>query len=258
MAAVEGRHWWYRTLHGLVLRAIRRHPRGRDLTLLDAGCGTGGLLQFLRNRGFRNVSGFDRSPEAVRLGRARGLEIILHDLRLLGQWRPPRSVDVLTAQDSLYFLSPTDQAAFLEQVWQVLAPGGWLILNLPAFPAFRGNHDRAVGIARRVTPADLPHLLPHARFECLERRWWPALLAPLIAGARLRQRRRLRRHPGLPPRSDLDLPWPPLNALCFGVTRLETRLPPFLPWGSSLFLVGRRKDAPAGSAAGPDPAPASA
>lgn len=242
MAAVQGRHWWYRCLHALVLGAVRRHARGgREAVVLDAGCGTGGLLCHLRDQGFRHLAGMDASPEAVRISRERGLEVAPGDLRELGAIRPAGSVDVLTATDSLYFLAPAEQAAFLEAAWGLLRPGGLLVLNLPAFPSFAGLHDRCVGIPRRVTPADIPALLPPVRFELLERRCWPALLAPVVAAVRLAQRRRIRRNPGLVPRSDLALPPAPLNALLLAVTRTELALPPGLPWGSSLFLAGRKR-----------------
>lgn len=242
MAAVECRHWWYRSLHALVLRAVRRHaPGGDEAVLLDAGCGTGGLLGRLRDEGFRRAAGFDVSPEAVRIARERGLDVVRGDLRQLDGLRPAGSVGVLTALDSLYFLAPEEQAVWVEAAWRMLVPGGLLILNLPAFPAFAGRHDRCVGIPRRVTLADVPVLVPPARFELVERRCWPALLSPAVAAVRLAQRRRLRRHPDLPPRSDLALSPGPLNGLLRAVTWVELALPPGWPWASSLFLVGRKR-----------------
>lgn len=242
MAAVEDRHWWYRSLHLLTLRAVQRHhPRGLEAILLDAGCGTGGLLRFLRGRGMPRVSGFDRSPEAVGLGRARGLPVTPGDLRELARSCAAGSVDVVTSADTLYFLEPAEQRAFVQQAWTVLSPGGLLVLNLPAFPAFRGSHDLRVGIRWRVTPADLPRLLADGLFDILERRCWPGLLAPAVLAVRAAQRRRLAREPGSAARSDVALPPVFLNGLFYWLTRLEIALPPCLPRASSLFLVGRRR-----------------
>jgi len=55
-------------------------PADRNAPILDAGCGEGNLLAFLRAKGYANLSGFDLSPECVRLCRERGLEfVIAHD-----------------------------------------------------------------------------------------------------------------------------------------------------------------------------------
>ena len=47
MDAVEDRMWWYRAMHARVIDAVRRRPGPAGRALLDAGCGTGGLLRRL-------------------------------------------------------------------------------------------------------------------------------------------------------------------------------------------------------------------
>ncbi len=47
MADVEDRMWWYRGLHDVVLAALDRWGPRPLPSLLDAGCGTGGLLRRL-------------------------------------------------------------------------------------------------------------------------------------------------------------------------------------------------------------------
>src|SRR6476620_11918251 len=46
MHAVEDRMWWYRGLRALVVQEMARTLAGRPLAgpVLDAGCGTGGML----------------------------------------------------------------------------------------------------------------------------------------------------------------------------------------------------------------------
>lgn len=47
MYRAEGLHWWYVSLHELILRHVRLEveKRGR-LAILDAGCGTGRLFWY--------------------------------------------------------------------------------------------------------------------------------------------------------------------------------------------------------------------
>lgn len=52
MRRVEDTHWWYRTLRQRVLRDLKRALRGRDTArILDDGCGTGGMLAYLKEKG---------------------------------------------------------------------------------------------------------------------------------------------------------------------------------------------------------------
>jgi trans-aconitate methyltransferase len=72
MARAEQSHWWYRGLRDLLTRCLRQpemaplpHPR-----VLDAGCGTGANLGFLRELLLPSyLGGFDSSEEAVAIAR---------------------------------------------------------------------------------------------------------------------------------------------------------------------------------------------
>ena len=67
MDAAEQRMWWYRALHARVIGALRRRP-GPAGTVLDAGCGTGGLLARMASLG-RPLAGLDFNPAAARARR---------------------------------------------------------------------------------------------------------------------------------------------------------------------------------------------
>lgn len=243
MAAVEGEHWWYRSLHALVAQALAAHPRGPEARVLDAGCGTGGLLRFLAERGFRRLSGFDVSPFAIEVCLARGLPVRQADLRDPGALPPPGALDAVVSTDTLYFFPPETQERIVRGWFETLAPGGMLILNLPALRCFRGLHDPAVGITRRFELADLGRLLLPAGFTPARVRFWPFLLSPGIYVTRLLQRCRLAAGP-VTPRSDTRLPPRWLNGLFGRITRFETSRLPAPPFGSSLFTVARKPSRP--------------
>ena len=65
---LEDSFWWYRGLHRLVLDALRDLPPS---AILDAGCGTGGLLSRISHR--HHTIGLDFSPHALSLAKERGL-----------------------------------------------------------------------------------------------------------------------------------------------------------------------------------------
>ena len=70
MAAVEDRHWWYGGMRAIAAALLDEVYAGRrDLCILDAGCGTGGNVVFLRRYG--SVAAVDLAPEAALFGRER-------------------------------------------------------------------------------------------------------------------------------------------------------------------------------------------
>ncbi len=239
MAEVEQRHWWYVALHHLVAEALTHHlPDGGDV--VDAGCGTGGLMLFLRDRGYQRLRGFDLSEDAVRHCRARDLDVAEDNLLNISSRYGSRSADAVVSNDTLYFLDQSERRRFVDGCHEVLRPEGVVIFNVPALDAFAGIHDLSVGIQSRFTRAALRDLLPPDRFKVLRETYWPFFLSPAVYLVRLAQRIRMKRTPGVEVRSDIDMPAGPINAFLGHLTRLENRLTRVKPWGSSLFVVAQR------------------
>jgi len=247
MYEVEDRHWWYVALHELVLAAIRRESQrlGRPLDVLDAGCGTGRLCQLLGREGHR-VVGCDRSDEALRLCRQRGLSDVfvadLNDLELA-----PDSFDVVTSMDVLYHVGIRDDVAVLHRLRRGLRPGGLLLLNLVALELLRSTHDVAVQTRERYTRRELCRRVRDAGLRVERASYRVALLFPLVATVRLASRLGPRAR-GSPEEIPSDVAQAPaaLNALLLGLMRLENRLLDrhALPIGSSLFLHARKPAEP--------------
>ena len=180
MARVEQKHWWYRALHHLVLDSIRTNTVGSDISIIDAGCGTGGLMLFLCQKGYTHVKGFDLSPHAVEICQKRGLSVEHCDLRNMAAHYPPTSADVIISNDTLCSLNGQEGASFMRQCFEVLLPGGFLILNVPALKAFRGIHDLSVGIQHRFSKSDLHQLIDPHQFRLIRKLYWPFFLSPCI------------------------------------------------------------------------------
>ncbi len=243
MFGVEQKLWWYVTLHRKILRQIESrfggfHP---DLNILDAACGTGGLLSVLKDRGYRHCSGFDYSPHAVSFSRKRGLDVEHGDLKNPDAFRPGEYYDVICCQDALYFLSDAEIIATLDIFRRRLRKGGIIIVNIHAFQAFAGTHDIAVGSTRRFTLADFRKYTAESRLQIVYQTYWPFLLSLPILLVRTWQRIRMRKgdYETAPPDSDVSYPGDAVNNILKGLMRLEESLLPSAPFGSSLFMVLR-------------------
>ena len=242
-AEVEREHWWFqgrRQVMAEVLRAelsdLRLHL-GRVPRILDAGCGTGEMVDMLRELG--EVTAFDPSAEAVRYCRQRfGAGVPVAVGRLPEDLPPPGTVDVVTAFDVLEHLD--DDLGALRAVHAVLPRGGVLAVTVPAFPFLWGPHDVVNDHRRRYRRGQLRSRLEAAGFTVERLSYFNTWLFPVAAV--LRPLRRLGGRAG-PARSEMAMPRPGLNRLLRAVFTSEARLVRrvSLPVGVSLLAVARKR-----------------
>ncbi|MDI1315162.1 class I SAM-dependent methyltransferase [Prosthecobacter sp.] len=237
MRSVEDRHWWYAVLRSQVQHALAgRLPPGG--LLLDAGCGTGGMLQFLQEQICDlNLAGVDAAEEAVRHCQQRGLNSVkMGSIESLPY--ADAAFDAVTCLDVLYHDGLCEERA-LAEMSRVLRPDGLLVLNLPAFAGLRGSHDVAVSGARRYAACQVRTLLERSSFAVEMIHYWNAwLFLPLLVWRRLS---RMQPEHG---ESDLKLTPAWMNSLLTGVGRLDAGLcrELRLPFGSSVFAVARKRN----------------
>jgi hypothetical protein len=74
-----------------------------------------------------------------------------------------------------------------------------------------------------------------------ETMYWPFLLSPAIFLVRFMQRVRMFLHKNLQAMSDVKLPHPLLNKVFYRATSWENKRMGYKPWGSSVFVVMRKK-----------------
>lgn len=240
MAKVEKSHWWYRTLHNLVLDTLKSNFDSKKIRLVDAGCGTGGLIQKLTTAGYVNATGFDVSEYAIAWGELRGLPVTTWCLTDLGSFNAPEQYDAIISNDTLYHLSLPEQLRFFDGAFNRLDPGGILIMNLPALNTFRGTHDAAVGILHRFSHIEIGRVALASGFEIVSYRYWPFLLSPIIYTVRKCQRFLQARAAKKTIKSDLRLHSAITNHALYYLTSLELIFPLSSPFGSSLFVVLRK------------------
>jgi SAM-dependent methyltransferase len=160
MFRIESEHWWF-VGKRLVTAALlaERLERGAALRVLDVGCGTGGVLGGLGPRS--HAVGVDRSPAALAYCRRRGL---VHLACADGGQLPfgPGTFDVVLLLDVLEHYA--DEGALLADVRRLLAPGGMLLVSVPAFGFLWSAHDEVLHHVRRYTARRLQRVLEAAGF----------------------------------------------------------------------------------------------
>jgi len=134
LAAIYDGGWsdYSEYVHHLI-REIERESRRTFSSVCDAACGTGLLMQLLRNDEIdREVIGYDRSPEMIALSRERnGVDRVLEsDLREPIPAAGP--FDLITCvYDSLNYLTTEDDlGAFLRAARERIGSDGLLLVDL--------------------------------------------------------------------------------------------------------------------------------
>jgi SAM-dependent methyltransferase len=233
MAKLDSHHWWFtarrRILDGVIERIVRPPKEAR---ILELGAGTGHNLAMLSRFGLVEASELDpvaRELASERLG-SPVLEAALPDLSMF----PPGSYDMIALLDVLEHV-PDDKAS-LRAIYDLLKPGGALLLTVPINPWMWSAHDVAHHHHRRYRKSEIQELALANGYEIELLSPFNSLLFPPIAAVRLVGK--------VTGKDDSDdaMPSPFVNKtleMVFGLEReLIGRLP--MPFGVSLVAVLRR------------------
>lgn len=260
MAAVEDAMWFYRALHAHIERelmatvdvaarlSVRPGSDAGDLPhaeacgyvpaeargdILDAGCGTGGLIRRLAPKHPDwTWTGIDLEPLACALARERTRAEIVEGSVTALPFESQR-FDAVVCADVLYHLD--DDEAALREIFRVLKPNGVAVINVPAHRWLWSYHDVTVHGRRRYVRAELREKLQRAGFGDLRLTHWNALPLPLVF-----LRRKLLPRP--PSGSDVRLYPAPVEMVLRGVIAVERAWLAIggLPFGSSILATARK------------------
>lgn len=233
LATVEDSHWWYWATHELVKQMLDI-KKIKEIRILDAGCGTGGLTKKLKR--FGRVIGLDISPLALNLANRKRLVLVRGSVNNLPFAKD--EFDLITSISVLYHRKADDRVA-LPEFSRVLKPGGKLLLILPAFSWVGGAHDEAVHSRKRYTLGEAVDLVEASGFRAVEKRYIFSFLFPVFMIKRLLEKLSARQRRV----SDLAITPSFLNNFFFWLCRVEWKLGKYInfPFGSSLLVIGEKE-----------------
>jgi SAM-dependent methyltransferase len=236
--ALVRRHPWWRARADLVLALLPQLGVRPPSRVLDAGTGWGVTFRALERRGYR-VTGLDVSRPALELLEREdpGRALVEADLT-----RPPAETgemyDAVLALDVIEHLD--DDRAAVAALGRLAAPGGVVLVSVPALPDLYTEFDALQDHRRRYLPETLRGAFAGADLTLERVFWWGSWLVPLLK----RQRARAS-NVGTPSRRYNDylrLPaWPGTLVLRALFAWEQGRaLAGKAPTGTSLFAVARR------------------
>jgi 2-polyprenyl-3-methyl-5-hydroxy-6-metoxy-1,4-benzoquinol methylase len=106
-------------------------PESREARILDVGCGRGGMVYWLAQRGYRNAEGIDLSAEQVDTAQRLGIANVRQaDLTAYLSSRPGQ-YDALILRDVIEHFPREQIIAVLELCRKATRPGGAIIVQVP-------------------------------------------------------------------------------------------------------------------------------
>jgi SAM-dependent methyltransferase len=242
MAAHEDRHWWFAGRRAVIAALLDRMDLPVHPSIVEAGCGTGGNLDMLGERGV--VRAFEPFGEAVDIAKDRHptIEVRAGELPRRLPY-PDASFDLVAALDVLEHVD--DDVGAMASLVQLARPGGWIIVTVPAHQILWGSHDRRLHHQRRYGRRQVRDLAIGAGAEVTFETAYNTVLAPIAIAYRFIERvvgRDFGNQERMPPALMNDV-----LAACFKLERhfvARGRV----PFGLSYALVLRRPAA--GAAAG--------
>jgi ubiquinone/menaquinone biosynthesis C-methylase UbiE len=236
-ALAERDHFWFRGFRRFMAPLLAEAVRSRQSpTILDCGCGTGHNLGMLRNYGA--AVGIDLTWTGLAFARSRGERAIARATAASLPF-PDGGFDVVTSFDVIYALDEPTESAALGEMFRVLKPGGYLVINVAAMDVLKGNHSVLSNEIRRYSRSTLAARLTAAGFHIRRMSYTNATILPIVAAVRLAQRASGHEESN----QEISIPPAPINAALSGTLAVEAGLLRFvnMPFGSSLMALAQKK-----------------
>ncbi len=175
IARAEEEMWWFRGMRSILRAWLGRLPRRDFRNVLEAGCGTGYMSQWLAREFGWKMTPLDL--DYVGLSHSNLPRRTQGDITAL----PFRdgAFDALVSLDVIVHLPRGGEAQALREFARVLEPGGTLILRASALDILRSRHSQFAHERQRFTKARLRGALEAAGFEVDRISYANSLLLPV-------------------------------------------------------------------------------
>ncbi len=227
---IENYHWWCLGRKEIIHFLLKKYVKNKRNKILDIGCGTGGMLEMLKE--FGDVKGVDVSTDAIKFSRKYFKNAIFKG-RLPNEIPfQNSSFDLISLLDVLEHTE--DDLKSLKKVYDLLKDKGVLVLTVPAYKLLWNDLDLMSGHKRRYVSLNLKKKVQKAGFKVQKISYFNSLLFPIVA--------LIKRFKKGDPKSEFLLLPPTINSLLKKIFSIEKYiiLKSRIPFGASIILIAKK------------------
>jgi len=216
-----------------------------DCAILEIGSSSGYLLRDIK-KAFPGVFiiGSDCIPEPLEKIALHHLNIPLIQFDLVHCPLPDGCVDIVVALNVLEHIE--DDTAALQQIFRILKPGGYAIIEVPADPELYDFYDAQLKHFRRYTLDDLSLKAKDAGFDLLNKSHLGFFIYPVFRLIKLKNKEKMNwsyAQKQTSMKQMIHLGGPIMNGFMFGLIKIELLLGRVVsfPWGIRCLLTVKKK-----------------
>lgn len=233
---LERYYWWFVGRRRIIEKVLEKYFSGKNLNILDWGCGPGGNFKFLKKYG--EIIGVDASDEAIRACREKGIQQV-SKAQELSEFHPEKKFDLVTNFDVLEHIQEDEK--FIYDLGRVLNPGGFVLVTVPAHRFLWTGLDAVLGHKRRYSRSEICQKFKRSGYQIVKASYFVFFLSPAFVLYRFFQKLKKNNSSNLR-ESVLEFP-KPINWLFTATLFLEALMITYLnlPFGTSIIVLAKKQ-----------------
>lgn len=195
--------------------------------IIEIGCGSGYILDYLQKKGFKKLRGVDSSEYFLKY-----YKNIKKSIKI-----PNEKYDIVLLLDVIEHVK--EEKTILNKINKILNSGGKLIISVPAYMFLWSHHDELNNHYRRYTSKSLKKILLKTGFKIEKITYWNTIMMPGILLFKKLEKISKKQVSNI---ESFPVWFNGIYKMILGIENVILRLGINLPFGMSIFAITKKLD----------------